>query len=70
MSDLQDMRQIEVRDRYQDHLTDLKVHQLHTQITPSPLRLMAAHTLRTLADLIEGKARVMVVYPEQHFKAS
>ena len=70
MSDLQDLRQIEVQDRYQTYLQDLKAHQTSQQTLPSPLRLKAAHTLRTLADLIEGKARVMVVYSEQHFKAS
>ncbi|GGJ41739.1 hypothetical protein [Deinococcus roseus] len=68
MQDPVDMRQLEVQDRYQTYLKDLQQHHLSNQV-PSLMRLKAAHTLRTLADLLEGKARVMVVYPE-HIKAS
>lgn len=58
------MRELDLQHRYEMHLQDVERQHLLGQLPPSQFRLQMARILHLIADLIEGKARVQVVYAE------
>lgn len=58
------MRELDLQHRYEMHLQDLDHQHLLGQLPPSRCRLRMARILHLIADLMEGKACVQVVYAE------
>ena len=59
-----DLRHLDLDFRQQQHRADLQQLQHEAQLSRTPHRARLAQVFRVMADLLDGRARIMLVYPD------